>query len=64
MDRKYWNRTAELEKLIKILRDLGISHVEELTRLMVDTIQGYARQLQIEPLTTYETEYVWIRLLD
>jgi hypothetical protein len=64
MGHRYRNRTAELEKLIKILRDLGIGRIEELTRLMVDVIQGYARQLQIEPLTKYEVEYVWMRLFD
>jgi hypothetical protein len=64
MARKYRNRTAELKRLIEVLRNAGIYGVEELTRLMVDAIQGYARQLQIEPLTKYEVEYVWIRLLD
>ena len=61
---RYWNRTAELEKIIKILRDIGISHIEELTKLLAQTIQGYARQLQIEPLRKEEIEYIWVKLLD
>jgi hypothetical protein len=64
MGHKYRNRTAELKRLIEVLRNAGVYGIEELTQLMVDAIQGYARQLQIEPLTKYEVEYVWIRLLD
>jgi hypothetical protein len=61
---RYWNRSKELERLINVLRNQGIYGVEELTKLLVQTIQGYARQLSIEPLTKYELEYVWIKLLD
>ena len=61
---RYWNRTHELNKLIEVLKNSGIYGVEELTKLLAQTIQGYARQLSIEPLTKYELEYVWIKLLD
>ena len=64
MVRKYWNRTAELEKIIKILRDIGISHIEELTRQFSEMVKGYANQLQIEPLRKEEIEYVWTKLMD
>jgi hypothetical protein len=61
---KYKNRSQELERLINILRNVGISHTEELTKLLVRAIQGYALQTGIEPLTKYELEYVWLKLLD
>jgi len=62
--KRYKNRTEELERLINVLRNAGITHVEELTKLLAQTIQGYANQLHIERLTFRETEYVWIKLLD
>jgi len=62
--KRYKNRTEELEKLVKVLRDAGISNVEQLTKLLARTIQGYALQTGIEPLTKYELEYVWLKLLD
>ena len=61
---KYRNRAQELERLINVLRNAGITHVEELTKLLAQTIQSYANQLHIERLTFRETEYVWIKLLD
>jgi hypothetical protein len=61
---KYKNRAEELERLINVLRNVGISRVEELTKLLARTIQGYALQTGIEPLTKYELEYVWLKLLD
>jgi len=60
---KYWNRTGELGRLIKVLKSQGISHVEELSKPLINTIQGYARQIGIEPLTKYELEYVWQKLI-
>jgi len=62
--KKYRNRAQELDKLINVLRDTGISNVEQLTKLLARTIQGYALQTGIEPLTKYELEYVWLKLLD
>jgi hypothetical protein len=62
--KRYRNRHAELERLINVLRGVGISRVEELTKLLAQTIQSYANQLHIEPLTFREIEYVWIKLLD
>jgi len=62
--KRYKNRTEELERLINVLRNAGITHVEELTKLLAQTIQSYANQLHIERLTFRETEYVWIKLLD
>ena len=64
MGRKYWNRTAELKRLVEILRNQGIYGVEELTKLLAQTIQGYANQLQIEPLRKEEIEYIWQKLMD
>jgi len=61
---KYINRTEQLERLINVLRNVGISRVEELTKLLARSIQGYALQIGIEPLTKYELEYVWLKLLD
>jgi hypothetical protein len=63
MARKYKNRAQELERLIEVLRNAGIYGVEELSKLLAQTIQGYARQLQIEPLRREEIEYVWVKLL-
>jgi len=61
---KYRNRAHELEKLVKALRNAGISNVEQLTTLLARTIRGYALQIGIEPLRSKELEYVWIKLLD
>jgi len=64
MGRSYRNRSKELEHLINVLRNQGIYGIEELTRQFSEMVKGYARQLQIEPLTKYEVEYVWVKLLD
>jgi len=64
MGRSYRNRSKELEQLINVLRNQGIYGIEELTRQFSEMVKGYARQLQIEPLTKYEVEYVWVKLLD
>jgi len=64
MGHRYWNRSKELEHLINVLRNQGIYGIEELTRQFSEMVKGYARQLQIEPLTKYEVEYVWVKLLD
>jgi hypothetical protein len=64
MGHKYRNRAQELNKLVEVLYRQGISNIEELTKLLVQTIQSYALQIGIEPLTKYELEYVWTRLLD
>jgi hypothetical protein len=64
MGHKYWNRSEELKRLIQVLRSQGIFGIEELNVLLAQTIQGYAAQLQIEPLRPRELEYVWIKLLD
>jgi len=61
---KYRNRAQELERLINVLRGVGISRVEELTKLLAQTIQSYANQLHIEPLTFRELEFVWMRLIE
>jgi len=53
-----------LKRLIEILRNIGVSRVEELTTQFAELVRGYANQLQIPPLTKYELEYVWIKLLD
>jgi len=63
MGHKYKNRAAELEKLTKMLRDIGIYGIEELSKSLINIIQGYARQIGIEPLTKYELEYVWQKLI-
>jgi hypothetical protein len=63
MGHKYRNRAQELERLVQMLRSLGIYGIEELTELLVRTIQSYALQINIEPLTKYEVEYVWVKLI-
>jgi len=63
MNRKYKNRSQELERLIKTLRGLGIYGIEELSKSLINTIQGYARQIGIEPLSKFELEYIWQRLI-
>ena len=63
MGHRYWNRSKELERLINVLRSQGIFGIEELTRQFSEMVKGYANQLQIEPLTKYEVEYVWVKLL-
>ena len=64
MGRKYWNRSAELKRLIEVLRNAGIYGVEELTRQFSEMVKGYANQLQIEPLRREEIEYIWQKLMD
>jgi len=64
MGHKHWNRTKELERLINVLRDQGITGIEELSKLLAQTIQSYANQLQVPPLCKEEIEYIWIKLLD
>jgi len=61
--KKYRNRTQELEKLVKVLHDTGISNVEQLTTLLARTIQSYAIQIGIEPLRSKELEYIWQKLI-
>jgi len=61
--KKYRNRTQELEKLVKVLHDTGISNVEQLTTLLVRIIQSYAIQIGIEPLRSKELEYIWQKLI-
>ena len=63
MGHRYWNRSAELKRLIEVLRNAGIYGVEELTRQFSEMVKGYANQLQIEPLRKEEIEYVWVKLL-
>ena len=60
---KYKNRSQELEKLVKVLHDTGISNVEQLTTLLARTIQSYAIQIGIEPLRSKELEYIWQKLI-
>jgi len=61
---KYKNRALELQRLINILRNVGIINVEELTKILARTIQSYATQIGIEPLRPRELEYVWLKLID
>jgi 16S rRNA C1402 (ribose-2'-O) methylase RsmI len=61
---KYHNRAQELEKLVKVLRDTGISNVEQLTPVFEELVKGYVAQLHMKMLTKYELEYVWLKLLD
>jgi hypothetical protein len=63
-NRKYRNRAQELEKLVKVLHDTGINNVEQLTTILARVIQGYSLQINIEPLTKYELEYVWLKLIN
>jgi len=60
---KYKNRTEELARLINILRAQGICCIEQLSKLLVCTIKSYAAQLHIENLTSYELEYIWLKLV-
>ena len=53
-----------MKRLVEILRNQGIYGIEELTKLLAQTIQGYANQLQIEPLRKEEIEYIWQKLMD
>jgi hypothetical protein len=62
--KKHKNRTHELERLANILKSVGIYGVEELTKLLAQTIQSYALQIHIDPLTFREIEYVWMRLIE
>ena len=61
--KKYRNRSAELERLINVLRGVGISRVEELTTTFKELVKGYVNQLHIENLTKFELEYVWQKLI-
>ncbi|ADJ54224.1 hypothetical protein HAV1_gp01 [Hyperthermophilic Archaeal Virus 1] len=61
---KYRNRAVELERLINVLKSVGIYNVEELTTTFARTVKSYVEQLHIEFLTPEELEYVWIKLLD
>jgi len=60
---RYRNRAQELEKLVKVLRDTGISNVEQLTTTFKEFIKGYVAQLHMENLTSYELEYIWQKLI-
>jgi hypothetical protein len=62
--KKYRNRAQELERLINVIRGVGIANVEVLNNLLMESIQSYANQLHIKRLTKYELEYVWLKLLD
>jgi len=61
---QYKNRSAELRKLIEVLRNAGVYGIEELSKLLVQTIKSYADQLHLEPLNPYEIEYIWVKLMD
>ncbi|MCI4409964.1 MAG: hypothetical protein JHC26_12795 [Thermofilum sp.] len=61
---KYWNRSKELITLVNVLRNQGVSHVEELTTTFKEFVKGYIAQLHMQPLNKYELEYVWTRLMD
>jgi len=61
---KYRNRSEELKRLIQVLRSQGIYGIEELTTQFAELVRGYANQLQIPPLSRYEVEYIWTRLMD
>jgi hypothetical protein len=61
---QYKNRSAELRKLIEVLRNAGVYGIEELSKLLVQTIKSYAGQLHLEPLNPYEIEYIWVKLMD
>ena len=50
--------------MINVVRSVGINNVEELTKLLARTIQSYALQINIEPLTPREMEYVWLKLIE
>ena len=63
MGHSYRNRTAELKRLVEILRNQGIYGIEVLDIMLANLIQSYALQINIEPLTKYEVEYVWVKLL-
>ena len=53
-----------MKRLIEVLRNIGVSRVEELTTQFAELVRGYANQLQIPPLSRYEIEYIWTRLMD
>jgi len=46
-----------------MLRSLGIYGIEVLDIMLANLIQSYALQINIEPLTKYELEYVWVKLI-
>jgi len=60
----YRNRVQEIERLIKVLKGVGIVNVEELSKVLVRIMQSYAVQIGIEPLRPRELEYVWQRLIE
>ena len=60
---RYRNRAQELEKLVKVLRDAGISNVEQLTPVFEELVKGYVAQLHMKNLTKYELEYIWLKLI-
>jgi len=49
MGHSYRNRTAELKRLVEILRNQGIYGVEVLDIMLANLIQSYALQINIEP---------------
>jgi len=61
---KYRNRAHELIRLAEVLKNAGISNVETLDISLMRTIQGYATQINIEPLRPREIEYIWLKLID
>ena len=61
--KRYHNRAQELDKLINVLRDTGISNVEQLTPVFRQLVKGYVAQLHMKMLTKYELEYVWLKLI-
>jgi len=60
---RYHNRAQELDKLINVLRDTGISNVEQLTPVFEELVKGYVAQLHIKKLTKFELEYIWQKLI-
>jgi hypothetical protein len=61
--KKYRNRAQELNKLVEVLYRQGINDVEELSMTFKEFVKGYVAQLHIEPLTKYELEYIWQKLI-
>ena len=61
--KRYHNRAQELDKLINVLRDTGISNVEQLTPVFEELVKGYVAQLHMKMLTKYELEYIWQKLI-
>ena len=61
--KRYHNRTQELNRLIELLLAQGVKDIEELTTTFKEFVKGYAAQLHIENLTSYELEYIWLKLV-